>query len=1262
MLGSLLCPRVVSCGFRCVLALAVVFAFCPSSKSYADELPDNSAYATTDENETISNDELEPLSNAVSRNELDYIGLVLDGTSGLIDWDLAKPEGASFGFVRAGEINSDGLFVQDDALFSNLECCRDFRVPFSVFVSGVKSSSDIALISDSLLPQLLAIDSPSLYFVLNDSEDNGSVLSAIAALQDEHPSIEFGVGADAAFLRDNASFMAEASIRGLAVDGYASGVDYADYYQLDRLVSVSGCSGSFAVIMSNCLPTEKHAVDDSGAVNEDGVDGSVTEVLTSETTQVESLNVRSSRSVPDGVYEVSSALDDSKALDVAGGSADDCARVQLWGSNSTAAQRFRLSYDEASGFYTIANVGSGKVLDAAAGRWEDGTAVQQYSANGTAAQLWSVEPDGEGYRVCSALNPSQVLDVPGADASDGAGIQLYGANGTAAQRWTLKEVKPVEGGRTIEDGLYRISSTLSDLLVVDIAGGAAEDGANAQLYSWNSTAAQLFYVELDDEGFYSITNLASGKVLDVCGGSFASGTNVQQWTANGTDAQKWAIQPNDDGSYSIVSKLGLNLDVSGALSQDGANLQIWQHNGTLAQSFNFVRASSSRSVPDGVYEVSSALDDSKALDVAGGSADDCARVQLWGSNSTAAQRFRLSYDEASGFYTIANVGSGKVLDAAAGRWEDGTAVQQYSANGTAAQLWSVEPDGEGYRVCSALNPSQVLDVPGADASDGAGIQLYGANGTAAQRWTLKCVSCPVNLHAEYSGNDIMAIDKYNGRLVIALPSSANPDLVALCIDEDFGSPVRVGASRLLEKGDRIALSEAGLGVSPGSETSCAVFDESGESLCTLVVMRSAECASVFLSSDDPQAEGRDYVEASPDHSASAKGNMLMLDASGSMVYEGELDQIKGRGNSTWSADKKPYQIKLKKKADLLQSGNSSNKNKTWVLLANAYDASGIRNVTSYSIAQDIGVKSPIEFRVVDLYYDAEYRGTYLLCEKVQINSGRVDIEDLEESNDEVNGGLDFSDDVEGVNSYGNPIRYTKDVVSPSDITGGYLIEFDGRYASERSWFSISTQWGLTYFVCKSPEGWSYEEADYLSCYVQDAFDAMIDGGTNHRTGKTTGDYIDIASFTSLYWVNEITKNRDGFMFASTFAYKDSDSAAGDSRLIFGPAWDFDLSLGNLDETAGAASDWVANPTGWYTRATGIVPLFMRDPLVLNAMDDSKDIVIAAVRSYLAGEYLTHKYALESSMRLNSVVWGEANESCADVEDWLTKRLDWLSSL
>ena len=531
----------------------------------------------------------------------------------------------------------------------------------------------------------------------------------------------------------------------------------------------------------------------------------------------------------------------------------------------------------------------------------------------------------------------------------------------------------------------------------------------------------------------------------------------------------------------------------------------------------------------------------------------------------------------------------------------------------------------------------------------------------AQRWSFKCVSCPVDFQVDYSGRKITPIDKYDGRVVVALPSSADSKSVTLRVGGKQTTPLYLGSSCVLGQGDVISFADVGLDVSPGAELSRPVLNEDGDVVCTLVVMCSAECASVFLSSDDPQNGGRDFVESSSDHSASAKGSMLMLDEGGSTVYDGRLDQIKGRGNSTWAADKKPYQIKLKKKTDLLQSGDFSNKNKTWVLLANAYDASGVRNVVSYSLAQSIGVNSPIEFRIVDLYYDGEYRGTYLLCEKVQVNSGRVEINDLEESNDQTNGGVKLLDDVEGVNSYGNPIRYTRGVASPTDITGGYLIELDGRYASERSWFSVGTPNGLAYFVCKNPEGWSYEEADYLSCFMQDAFDALNEDGINHRTGKKTEDYIDVDSFASLYWINELAKNRDGLIFSSTYCYKDADSSTGESKLIFGPAWDFDLTLGNLNDIADPANDWVVDPTGWYTRAIGIAPLFMRDPQVMRIVDDSKGVVVAATRSYLADKYLTQKRALESSMRLNSMVWGEKDETCADVEAWLTARLNWLSS-
>lgn len=950
--------------FRCVLALVLVFAFCPSSESYANDLRDKSENADLSvcENKITSGDDVELLSDVVLNCPYDYVGVVVGEDDLVIDWGQAKSGGASFAFVSAGEMDPDGAYVRNGNLSNNLEACMDYGIPFSLFVSGVKSHSDIATLRCALFDQLVEYDSINVFFVLDETADVRSVLSAIADLKSDCPTISFGIGADESCFQDNASIANQTSVQRWVNDGWADCDDDADYHQLNRVVAIPGCEGSFCVIGGNCLS--------------------------------------------------------------------------------------------------------------------------------------SVELD----------------------------------------TYPLEEPK----GNDSEHSL-----------------------------------AEAALCEVEEEGGSS--------------------------------------------------------------------------------------ASSPRVLADGVYEVSSAIEGAKALDIAGGSRDDGARLQLWSPNSTPAQRFRVAYDEASGFYSVENIGSGKVLDAAAGRWEDGTAVQQYSANGTAAQLWSIEPDGDGYRVCSALNRSQALDVPGADASDGAGIQLYGTNGSLAQRWSFKRVSCPVDFQIDYSGRKITPIDKYDGRVVVALPSSADSKSVTLRVGEKQTTPLYLGSSCVLGQGEEVSFADVGLDVSPGAELSCPVLNKEGDVVCTLVVMRSAECASIFLSSDDPQNGGRDFVESNPDHSASAKGNMLMLDEGGSTVYDGKLDQIKGRGNSTWAADKKPYQIKLKKKTDLLQSDDSSNKNKTWVLLANAYDASGVRNVVSYSLAQSIGVNSPIEFRIVDLYYDGEYRGTYLLCEKVQVNSGRVEINDLEESNDQANGGAKLLDDVEGVNSYGNPIRYTRGVASPVDITGGYLIELDGRYANERSWFSVSTPNGLVYFVCKNPEGWSYEEADYLSCFMQDAFDALNEDGINHRTGKKTEDYIDIDSFASSYWINELAKNRDGFIFSSTYCYKDADSSTGESKLIFGPAWDFDLTLGNLNDIADPANDWVVDPTGWYTRAIGIAPLFMRDPQVIRIVDDSKGAVVAATRSYLADKYLTQKRALESSMRLNSMVWGEKDETCADVEAWLTARLNWLSS-
>jgi hypothetical protein len=80
-------------------------------------------------------------------------------------------------------------------------------------------------------------------------------------------------------------------------------------------------------------------------------------------------------------------------------------------------------------------------------------------------------------------------------------------------------------------------------LALDVAGGSAAPGANAQLWPDNGTAAQRWALAANGDGSYALLSAVSGMALDVAGGSAAPGANVQLWPANGTAAQRWMIAP-----------------------------------------------------------------------------------------------------------------------------------------------------------------------------------------------------------------------------------------------------------------------------------------------------------------------------------------------------------------------------------------------------------------------------------------------------------------------------------------------------------------------------------------------------------------------------------------------------------------------------------------------------------------------------------------------------------------------------------------------
>lgn len=331
----------------------------------------------------------------------------------------------------------------------------------------------------------------------------------------------------------------------------------------------------------------------------------------------------------------------------------------------------------------------------------------------------------------------------------------------------------------------------------------------------------------------------------------------------------------------------------------------------------------------------------------------------------------------------------------------------------------------------------------------------------------------------------------------------------------------------------------------------------GEEEYTVRFLFSENVPALFLVSDNPEEKGREWVEASEDKSNKATGRMVLLKEDGTLVHQGALTQIKGRGNSTWIGKKKPYQIKTDTKVDLLQTGNPENKSKTWVLLANYLDLSLMNNSIALGLGKAMGMETNIENTHIDLYYDGQYRGSYLLSEKVEVEEGRVNITDLEEINNEENDGTEIEElpIANSTTENGAFFTYCKNMKSPEDISGGYLLEMDYEYRALEEVCYFRTTRGQ-YVVVKSPEYASREEMNYIATYYQEYEDAVYNGGTNPETGKAYTDYVDGESVACYYIMNEFTKARD-FFSSSAYLYKDS----GDGKMKMGPLWDYDLGFG-----------------------------------------------------------------------------------------------------
>lgn len=409
----------------------------------------------------------------------------------------------------------------------------------------------------------------------------------------------------------------------------------------------------------------------------------------------------------------------------------------------------------------------------------------------------------------------------------------------------------------------------------------------------------------------------------------------------------------------------------------------------------------------------------------------------------------------------------------------------------------------------------------------------------------------------------------------------------------------------------------------------------------LRIRQSANQASLFVTSTDPVSRGRAYVDGQADPKADpvTDASLLMIDETGEAVYDGGLRELRGRGNTTWEWGlKKPYQIKLDEKTDLLQSGDEDNEERTWLLMAESFDATLVHNMLTLHIGQEMGMEGTVEFRPVDLYYDGDYCGFYLLCEKVAVKPGRLNIlemDDLiEEHYPQVADSALFPV-VQEETAIGE-IRYVSGVEASFGQAGAYLIELDsyGGFAEE-SMFKTGN--GDMYEI-RSPEYAGREDVVYVQRMTNDLILTIGNSGVHPEDGRLLEELIDIDSLARYLLIQQFAKTCD-FGYTSTYLYLPEGSA----QFKAGPLWDFDIAYAIRDNRPYevgidgyvAGDRWVYAAMDIPVVQKAIQQLWQEElePLVQNVVLAEVDVQQGNLRS-LAGYYAV----TEASRRMNYDLW------------------------
>jgi len=407
-----------------------------------------------------------------------------------------------------------------------------------------------------------------------------------------------------------------------------------------------------------------------------------------------------------------------------------------------------------------------------------------------------------------------------------------------------------------------------------------------------------------------------------------------------------------------------------------------------------------------------------------------------------------------------------------------------------------------------------------------------------------------------------------------------------------------------------------------AETTCADFpvntklklyfrslDHDGQR--TVTILQSANVPTMYIDTASGQI---DHIHAQKGNKES--GTMRLYSVDGQLENMVVVESLQGRGNSTWKfSNKKPYSLRLSAETDLLGMGSANR----WVLLANSFDGSHLKNKMVYDLAENAGMPYAPNGQWMDLYLNGSYAGLYLLSERNEIHPNRVDL--------------------------------------PAESSFLVSWELEHRMLAQ-GYPYVKTERGTAIRVHQS--ALALEEIQNLWQSVENA--VFAEDGIDPITGKPWDELIDLDSWAMLFLIDEISGDYDGGAISKFFYYSEQD---GSGKIYAGPVWDKDDSLAKDHWTVSSPNAIIAsrsyekNGVEWRLFAG----LYQKEAFSSRVTEIYQRTILPLMEELYMSGIEEYESQISQAAWVNGKRWNQeyTKESSLVIRDYIRKRMDFFDA-